>query len=386
MDKRKYRLFSLIGISIFMIGILSWIFGDTAKDQMNIEGIQQKYFAVVPHFALQPKTLENFYRFLQQTYAIDENKPLNIVLVSPDHFNASKNNIDMFCKDTENFCYQETCIAAKALPSTKTSGCLKKGITNEHGLGEQFRFIKKIFPKANIYPIIVKPRKFIEDTELISILDNYEFKGNTLFLASVDFSHYTDEDFAKLHDKKSFYTLNNAKNISEYGSLEVDCPSCLYIVNTLAQQNNQHPNLFLRDSSSTIAGKNLGTGNTSRQFIYYTDQKQQINGFTVAFFGDLIFDRQVAIALSGDQNIKKYFKTFFQNEDINLPTSIYPHRKLFGIDFVGLNLETPAVNDKRTCQKTGKEVSFCSSSIILPYLKNIGFTMMNVANNHSLDG
>jgi poly-gamma-glutamate synthesis protein (capsule biosynthesis protein) len=165
-------------------------------------------------------------------------------------------------------------------------------------LGEQFRFIKETFPKANIYPIVVKPRKFIEDTELINILSGYKFTGKTLILASVDFSHYVDEDFAKLHDKKSFYTLNNAKNISEYGSLEVDCPSCLYIANTLAQQNNQYPKLFLRDSSSSIVGKNLGTGNTSRQFIYYTSEKQQENGFTVAFFGDLIFDRQVAIKLS----------------------------------------------------------------------------------------
>ncbi|MEI8008788.1 MAG: CapA family protein [bacterium] len=55
------------------------------------------------------------------------------------------------------------------------------------------------------------------------------------------------------------------------------------------------------------------------------------------------------------------------------------------MDFVGLNLETPIVNDMKTCQKTGKEVVFCSSNSILPYLKNIGFTLMNIANNHSLD-
>ncbi|MEI8008787.1 MAG: hypothetical protein WCI00_05355 [bacterium] len=49
------------------------------------------------------------------------------------------------------------------------------------------------------------------------------------------------------------------------------------MLNTLAQNNNQYPKLFLRDSSSTIVGKNLGTGNTSREFIYYTRQKQQEN-------------------------------------------------------------------------------------------------------------
>ena len=251
MHKRKKRNISLIISSIILITILSLIFGENIKNTQQTEKGQQKFFAILPHFTLQAKTIENFYIFLKETYDIKNQEILNIVLISPDHFNASKNNIDMLCKDTEKFCYKENCISAKALPSTKTSGCLNKA-TQEHGLGEQFRFIKKIFPKANIYPIVVKPRKFVEDTDLISTLSGYKFIGKTLVLASVDFSHYVDEDFAKLHDKKSLYTLNNAKNMSEYGSLEVDCPSCLYIANTLAQQNNQYPKLFLRDSSSSI--------------------------------------------------------------------------------------------------------------------------------------
>lgn len=368
-----------------MIGILSRIFGEAQKSQMQPESAQQRYFAIVPHFAIQPETIETFYQFLQTTYSIDAQEPVNIVLISPDHFDASSDNIDMLCEDSQRFCYQETCVTAKKLPATKTSGCLDKSITKEHGLGEAFPFIQEFFPKAKIFPIVVKPRKFVDDTQLIKMLQDYEFAGKTLVLASVDFSHYVDEDFAKLHDAKSFYTLNNAKSISEYGSLEVDCPSCLYITNTLAQQNKHYPKLFLRDSSSAIAGKNLGTGNTSRQFIYYTDQKQEKNGFTIAFFGDLMFDRQVATTLSAEDKIKEQFKTFFQNEDVNLPLSSSPHRKLFGIDFVGLNLETPVVSDKTICKPSGKEITFCSSDIILPHLKNIGFTLMNMANNHSLD-
>ncbi|MEI7920045.1 MAG: CapA family protein [bacterium] len=142
----------------------------------------------------------------------------------------------------------------------------------------------------------------------------------------------------------------------------------------------------MRDSSSTIAGKNLGTGNTSRQFIYYTNKKETTNGFTLAFFGDLIFDRQVATTLLTKEKIYQQFKTFFQNEDTKLSPSTSPHRKLFGIDFVGLNLETPTVTNKKTCQPSGKTVTFCSSDIILPFLKDIGFSLVNLANNHSFDG
>ncbi len=384
MKKKQYWLFSLIGISIFMIGILSWIFGDTTNIANNAEENQQKYFAIAPHFTIQPKTVEKFYRTLKSIYAIDD-EPLHIVLISPDHFETNKETIAMLCKETKTFCYKWICLPAKPLPANKTSWCITETDTKEHGLGEHIRFIKDTFPQASIYPILIKPRKFVGNEELITMLDTYNFKGKTLIIASVDFSHYVAEDFAKLHDKTSLYILNNATTTLEYSKIEADCPSCLHIVNTLAHQHQQYPQLFLRDSSSSIVNKDLGTGNTSRQFIYYTNKKQEKNGFTLAFFGDLIFDRQVSKTLSGDEIIKQYFKQFFQNEDTKLSPSIYPHRTLFGIDFVGLNLETPTVTDKKICQTSGKEVTFCSDASILPHLKNIGFTLMNVANNHSLD-
>jgi len=117
-----------------MIGILSGIFTEAMKSNTKAEENQQKYFAIVPHFTLQEKTLENFYSFLQTTYSIKINEPINIVIISPDSFGASKNTIDMLCKESNKFCFQEVCISAKALPASKTSGCLDPKTTNEQGL------------------------------------------------------------------------------------------------------------------------------------------------------------------------------------------------------------------------------------------------------------
>lgn len=386
MKKKKYGMISLIRIAICVIGILSWIFGGFAEDTSHDEENQQKFFAIIPHFSIKPKSIERFYRTLKSIYNIHHNEQINIILISPDHFGTNQENIALLCRDVKEFCYKDSCVHAKPLPKVNNSDCLEEQETKEHGLGEHFTFIKKVFPKAEVFPIVVKPRKFIGNTEVIELLSGYKFKGKTLIIASVDFSHYVAEDFAKLHDKKSLYTLNTATTAAEYRSLEVDCPSCLHIINTLAQQNNQYPKLFLRDSSSKILNQELNTGNTSRQFIYYTAEQQKTNGFTIAFFGDLIFDRNVAKLLSGDQKIQEYFTYFYQNENTETSLSTNIHRKLFGIDFVGLNLETPTVNDQNICEKSGKEVIFCSNSLILPYLKNIGFTVLNVANNHSLDG
>ena len=100
-------------------------------------------------------------------------------------------------------------------------------------------------------------------------------------IASVDFSHYTSEQRAYVHDFKSYYTLVNARTQKEYTTIEVDCPTCLYLVNTRAQTKNKHPYLFKRDSSSTIVGKDLGKENTSRAFILYTGGTNKDNGIVL---------------------------------------------------------------------------------------------------------
>lgn len=379
--KSTFWLLALFGMIIFVVGFRTHFISqdaDTLSKPSN-----EKYFAILPHFTIQPKTISTFYEFLKKTYNISSQEPVNIVLISPDHFNILTGNMAQVCGT--KICYQGICLPdqRQALPWLS---CLSMQETKEHGLWSEFSFIQKTFPQAKIYPIIIKPRKFINDEELIATLQNHPFVWKTIIIASVDFSHYTDEDFARLHDQKSFYVLNNTINPIEYQNMEVDCPSCLYVVNKVAQQQQQFPRLYLRDSSSTIAEKNLWVNNTSRQFIYYTGTKLANNGFTLAFFGDLIFDRQVATRLSSDQKIKEHFQTFFQKEDIDLTPAFYPHRKLFGIDFVGFNLETPVVGDQKICQISGKEVSFCSSGTLLPYLNKLWFTMANIANNHSLDG
>ncbi len=384
---KKIWTISLFISMILMIILLVRIFSDTTENKQILSQATTtgKYFAIIPHFTIQPWKIDSFYSFLQTTYQIDTTQPLNIVVISPDHFNATTNTITMACKDTKKLCYKDRCIPAKTLKQTDEPWCIPSQ-TKEHGLGEQIKFIQKIFPQGKIYPIILKPRKFGGDDSLIQMLDSYKFVGKTLYIASVDFSHYVAEDFALLHDKKTFYTLNNATSIQEYTSLEVDCPSCLYVVNSLAKKNNVSPQLFLRDSSSTITHKDLGTENTSRQFIYYTAQQNPANGFTIAFFGDLIFDREVARTLSTGKRINEYFQTFFQQENIQLWWANYIHRKLRWIDFVGFNLETPIVENPETCISSHKEVSFCSSNQIISYLTDLGFTMANIANNHSFDG
>jgi AmmeMemoRadiSam system protein B len=99
----------------------------------------------------------------------------------------------------KKLCYQNICLPLDERTDNKLP-CIDTEVTKEHGIGSEFSFIQNTFPQAKITPIIVKPRKFVDDTALIQAINEQKFPGKTLILASVDFSHYTDEDFARLHD------------------------------------------------------------------------------------------------------------------------------------------------------------------------------------------
>ena len=62
---------------------------------------------------------------------------------------------------------------------------------------------------------------------------------------------------------------------------------------------------------------------------------------------------------------------------------MFYHTKLYGFDFVGVNLET-AIHDG-DCPADDRQVSLSSPPASLPILHQIGVTMVDVANNHSKD-
>jgi len=84
-----------------------------------------------------------------------------------------------------------------------------------------------------------------------------QFHGNTLVIGSVDFSHYKSEDIADQNDQISFGLLSQTGDIERLRNLDVDCPACLGVLDMLAQKQGQHIHQRLRDSSSTILGKDM---------------------------------------------------------------------------------------------------------------------------------
>lgn len=358
------------------------------------------HFAIIPHFMIRPDRVDNFYKYIFESYNITELKNLNIVLISPNHFGLWK--YDFISSKKWKLCFRNDCIYSSSLIDGEIifSGTWDDNMfqsdylfqfkhwkykTIEHWIWWHFNFINKYFSWSNIYNLAINPNIISKSDMFINHLDDKFKNKNTLFIASVDFSHYVSERYAYIHDKKTLYTLINSLNAEDYNEIEVDCPNCLYILNHLANKHQKHPKLYLRDSSSEISWEDQNFNNTSRMFIEFVYEKQSENWLTIVFYWDLMYDRNVSINLPDKDVFMRRFADYFQEWDVSNDLNFNRHRKLFWLDFAGFNLETPVVDSKSTCQKTSKVVNFCSKSDFLPWLNDLWFNVVNLANNHSMD-
>jgi hypothetical protein len=73
------------------------------------------------------------------------------------------------------------------------------------------------------------------------------------------------------HDQKSIETLKSMTlNQSEFIDwIDADCPACLFLLQSLANENWKNAELRYRDSSSTILNQDMWAENTSRIFMWY---------------------------------------------------------------------------------------------------------------------
>ncbi len=368
----------------------------------------EKVFAIIPHHNLVNKDIDSYYQNLKNTYTNFN----NIVIISPNHFGLEARS---FPKDGK-YCFLNqlnSCVNGKAISSFWEKKMIasfeeKENYTNikEHGIGNHFQFIQKYFQKSSVYGIILKiETKETENLKLLEkILQSYDFKGKTLFVASVDFSHHTNEKIAVFHDLKTLNYLNGTGS----SELEVDCPNCLYLEKNLAQKNGDNFfNIFKRTSNDKNLGINSNYENTSHIYWEFSPQKNDSQATVFSgsylssqfeknsktpwnknqifwmFFWDMHFTRW----FDDKKNlleIEDHLQCFYSNKDKNKKPEFWHNRLLYSFDFVGANLET-SVWEKAECNKSDKSILFRTEPKYLDYFKKIWINLYNISNNHSYD-
>lgn len=215
--------------------------------------------------------VDEFYSLIHDKRYSEKN-PDAIVLISPNHFFWQKWNIATSCSDWIMW-YNTEKINSNQFKNLPCENDVFKSVwdsttISEHGLWEHFRRINKYFSGTKIYPIVASPKALDYTDSVISHIQ--KMKWNILVIASVDFTHYLPEDITYEHDQHSIQVLTSMTGTTyDFYNLDVDCPSCLFIMNELWKISGQTGQFRYRDSSSTIAWKDLWEENTSRVFMYY---------------------------------------------------------------------------------------------------------------------
>ena len=226
---------------------------------------------------LDSEKVDQFYNFLKSEY-YNWWEPEKIILISPNHFHAQAKEIQTICESSD--------VNYKSINKKLSSELHNLWIkcdenweifglrwdiqkTDEHGIGEHFQWIDKYFPDSEIIPLVSPCFQFSATEDILPKLENLNW--NILVIASVDFAHYQNEEQTLQHDQKSIETLKSMTlDESEFMDwIDADCPVCLYLLQSLANQKWKKAELRYRDSSSTILNQDMWEENTSRVFMRY---------------------------------------------------------------------------------------------------------------------
>jgi predicted class III extradiol MEMO1 family dioxygenase len=236
---------------------------------------------ILPHHLLVEKYIDEFYRELSS-----ENDFENIILLSPNHFNTGFSYIQSSKDSLEEFGID--------INKERFIGLNNDDFVREHGIKNQYMFIRKYFPNAKILPIIIKettPRDRLD--KFINILQDLN-KEKLLIIASLDFSHYTAEETALINDKRMtewfenldvIYTndddFNKTKELaknsdpSDENGIAVDSPETLYVFISLMRDSGlTKGQIWKRTSSASLTGISDPEQNTSHIFALFKKNQE----------------------------------------------------------------------------------------------------------------
>jgi MEMO1 family protein len=175
-----------------------------------------------------------------------------IIILSPDHF--SFNQLSLSYADTNWGSSDVVKFAQDFEDKLKQNLTLRNNIVEkDHGIFNLIPDIQKIWPKAEIFPILIGQNYPVSGlNNLISDISN-TCKYDCLLISSVDFSHYLPAALAEIHDQKSIKELNN-QNLTKIPKLEVDSPQSLYVLASFAKNKNAKKwDLFFNSNSGKLS-------------------------------------------------------------------------------------------------------------------------------------
>lgn len=311
---------------------------------------------VVPHHDLVKAQREEFFDAIAEKIK----PPTTVILVSPNHYEAGKANIQTTDKIWE--------LSNGILESDheKLAGNIEtSSFQNEHGIYTILSDIKRVWPEAKIVPIILK---FHANIDILAV----ELKktcDDCLLIASVDFSHYQPAVLANEHDQLSLRALQNLDEDLIRTKAEVDSPASLQLLMRWAKSHDTRRFTLWKHTNSGELLDNPDIETTTHVFGSYSTGPAVQPPDRVSFLigGDMMFARGIHYV--------------FQN-DLKKSVANLGERLFWGTDLSLINLEgavstTPVQADPRPT------FDFVFPPETIDVLKWMRINAVSIDNNHA---
>ncbi len=324
---------------------------------------------IVPHHLMSGHSIAEFFE------TIKKDSPSTIVLIGPNHFMRGQSSIITTMLDWKTP-YGDIRTDKKITNKLVKDGVLKvdeEVIKEEHSVYSLTSFIARSVPKARVVSIIIKEdAKDDELNRLVDSLKEYSPK-DTVFVGSIDFSHYQTPEVAQFHDDLSINVIKSF-DYPRINSTEIDSHKTLYTILKLMELGGNQRIVAERHTNSALVVGDKGGKNTTSHYIPYfaKGEPETEKSISLLFFGDMMLDRNVKNRIDKNEGGDYLFRELAGIEN----------RFFTGMDLVHANLEGPFANYRR---ETTKEIAFRFNPTLLPTLKKYNFDIFTLANNHSLD-
>lgn len=336
---------------------------------------------IVPHHLLAKDIIANTYAYT----AYGQYK--NIVLLSPDHFSAGQEEISVTERDFSTV-FGTVTTDKEIARELKELFFVSEGdfFYREHGLGAQLPFIKYYFPNTKIIAITFKPTVSRDKlNQVIAILEK-NLSPDSLIIQSTDFSHYFTPAQATLKDTESINVIKDGdalKTLYLGQPANLDSRAALYIQASLQKDFFKTKPIILEHKNSQDYTAEYVSSSTSYLAVAYQPEiKVAIASSTLATSTPAETSGSANFIFVGDVMLSRYIgELMTKKQNYNFPYEKIKN-DLTGADLVFCNLETP-VSTKGESAST--LYSFRADPLVLSGLKNSGFKVVSVANNHAFD-
>jgi len=182
----------------------------------------------------------------------------NIILIAPDHYNKCPTPLCTANGDYETFFghMRASPTVVKDLVASPLVTNAPGLFNNEHGIYAVAPFVVRYLPGVPVTPLAVAIDYWRSNKETMLKLLQAEMKEGTVIIVSSDFSHYLTYDEAEKMDALTKAVLVSG-DLDAIERLKVpsqsDCPACLWLLASLAKNNNfYHPDFLMHTNSAAL--------------------------------------------------------------------------------------------------------------------------------------